>query len=119
MVQRYDTEVDSKDEGMELLLGELAVSAITLEAWDDEEVDNTNPPADASLKRNKTANTQETAARNIQLLVISSMVEEKTCGGYDRAFHCEPNGQLVRPPVRITCIDMVSSQFCLRQPGLI
>lgn len=115
-----DSEINSEDEGMELLLGGLNVFAVTPAAWENEEHHFEPPPIKAlntEQSHEKTGTHDEAPTRNIALIDITSMAEEEsTHGCYDRAFHCSPDGQLVCPPVRI--VDLVRSSFVaiLRQP---
>lgn len=105
-----ESEVDSGDEGMEMLLGGLAVSAVTDAAWRDdveESISSKLPPTphhDECMQGNEKPATAP--PRNVSLVDISKVGEQESHGCYDRAFYCSPNGQLLRPNVCI--VDMVS-----------
>lgn len=107
-----DSQIDSADEGLELLLGGLSVTALSPAAWDSEEQcgdDATRPRATAAgtvQPRNVTIpGTQEKPPRSVRILDIETVAEEETYGCYDRAFHSSPSGELSSPPMRI--VDMV------------
>ena len=104
-----DSKVDSEDEGMEMLLGGLAVSAVTDAAWrDDEESFSSKKlpptPQDECIQGN------EKPATAVSLVDISKMGEEESHGCYDRAFYCSPNGQLLRPAVCIVDLSSINNR---------
>ena len=100
-----NSAIDAEDEGLELLLGGLPVSAISPEAWNEDEKQEKPPPATEIETGQR--NTQETPRTtcSVPLFDLKSVAEVETYESYARAFHWRPDGQLVRPPVRI--IDMV------------
>jgi hypothetical protein len=111
-----EPDVDSQDEGLQLLLGGLAVSAVSPESWHEEEDLKQRPPsqgADVRVRNNASGTPQEREiTRNIPLVNMKDLAEEETHGCYDRAFHCTTNGQLIRPPARI--VDMVCNVWPTR-----
>lgn len=112
-----EPDVDSGDEGLQLLLGGLAVSAVSPKSWHEEEDSNQLPPphgTDVRVRNNQSGTQQEREiTRNIPLVSMESLPEEETHGCYDRAFHCTTNGHLIRPRVRI--VDMVRNVWPTQQ----
>jgi len=107
MVRSDASELDSEDEGLEILLGGMDLVAVSLAAWDDEEVVTLPANNDTMRRRDEASNAREAPAKKVSLLNIEDLAEGDMQVYCDRAFHCAPNGQLVRPPVRI--VDMVRS----------
>lgn len=107
-----DSGVDSEDEGLELLLPSLSLSAVSAAAWHDDDDDKQSDDTGETERRNVVCKTQTNHSRKAVLVGVENLLEVETLGCYDRAFHCSPTGQLVRPPIRI--VDMVRRLvFCV------